>query len=137
VRSHIGGWLESKEVSRDLSRDISRDISRDLHGVHGVLVKATYYAKGFEGRKMANGQVFRHSKFSAASNRFPLGTFVRVACCKTNRAIVVEVTDRPAAGARNLDLSRAAFTALGLTEKSGWGMVTVSPIYPVSVDSKL
>jgi rare lipoprotein A len=112
--------------------------SRTEHKVaYRDLVKATYYAKGFEGRKMADGLPFYTNRFSAASNRFMIGTTVRVTCVGSGRSINVMITDRPARGTGNIDLSQAAFKALGLRVTDGWGWVSVEPIYPTNPVNEL
>lgn len=75
---------------------------------------------------MSNGEQFHQSIVTAASLRFPLGTMVRVRSIRTGKEIVVKITDRGPWGKRySLDLSKAAFRALGLSPRSGWGWVTV------------
>jgi rare lipoprotein A (peptidoglycan hydrolase) len=55
---------------------------------------ATFYAKKFEGGHTATGEVFRHSKLTAASNFFDLNTWVRVTNVLTGQSIVVRINDR-------------------------------------------
>jgi rare lipoprotein A len=94
--------------------------------VHGV---ATYYADDYHGRTMADGETFdMHDPAITASNRWPLGTRLRVrrapggpweatlsaAERRTfyDSSVVVTVQDRGAFD-HALDLSLAAFSALG------------------------
>jgi rare lipoprotein A len=92
-----------------------------------VLARASFYANKFENRPMAGGGRFHQSVPTAASLRFPLGTLVRVHSISTGRDIVVRVTDRgPWTKRFGLDLSRAAFTQLGLKQEAGWGWVLVT-----------
>lgn len=91
-----------------------------------VQVKASFYADGFEGRPMAGGGRFRQSIPSCASLQYPLGTQLRLTSVKTGRSVILTVTDRgPWTKLYQLDLSKAAFTALGLDLRAGWGWVTV------------
>lgn len=70
---------------------------------------ASYYADKFQGRKMANGQPYRKGKLTAAHNKIPLGSRVKVTNPKNHKTVKVEITDRgPHARNRMLDLSRAA-----------------------------
>lgn len=93
---------------------------------HMTLVRASFYADGFDGRRMANGKTFRQGKITAASLTYPLGTFVTVTSLKTGRSINVEITDRGPWHTRfKLDLSKAAFRALGHETRAGWVWVTV------------
>ncbi len=77
--------------------------------------KATYYADYFEGRKTANGEVYRHSGFTAAHRTIPLGTRVKVTCTGgSNESCVVTVNDRCANHAGGIiDLSKGAAAHLG------------------------
>ena len=89
-------------------------------------VKASYYADGFNGRKMANGQKFNQCRITAASLKYPLGTVLSVRSVTTGDVILVTITDRgPWNHKYSLDLSKAAFQALGLDLRAGWGWVTV------------
>lgn len=77
--------------------------------------KATYYADYFEGRKTANGDIYRHSGFTAAHRTIPLGTRVKVTCTGgSNESCVVTVNDRCADHAGGIiDLSKGAASHLG------------------------
>jgi rare lipoprotein A len=90
-------------------------------------IKASFYADAFEGRPMAAGGKFHQRVQTAASRQFPLGTTVHVVSTKTGKSIDVLVTDKgPWCKKFSLDLSKAAFRALGLSPAAGWGWVTVS-----------
>lgn len=71
---------------------------------------ATYYSNYYQGRKMTNGKSFSQSRHTAASNRYPLGSRVRVTNRKTGRSVVVTITDRCRC---SIDLSKAAFKKIG------------------------
>lgn len=68
---------------------------------------ATYYHSSLAGKKMANGRPYRPGAMTAASNRYRLGTRVRVTNRRTGKSVVVVITDR--CGSCSIDLSRAAF----------------------------
>ena len=75
---------------------------------------------------MAGGNRFHQSVPTAASLQFPLGTLVRVHSISTGREVVVRVTDRgPWTKRFGLDLSKAAFDQLGVSQKAGWTWVIV------------
>lgn len=78
---------------------------------------ASQYAKRFEGRKTATGEVFRHSKLTAASNFFKLGSMVRVTEKKTGKSVVVRINDRMAKSmarkGRVVDLTNRAANIIG------------------------
>ena len=86
----------------------SPDPSKTLYGL------ASYYAQKFEGRKTANGEIFRHSMMTAACNVLPLGTYVRVTNLKNNKVIIVKTNDRLHPKTRRIiDLTYTAATRLG------------------------
>jgi rare lipoprotein A len=74
---------------------------------------ASYYAAKFEGRKTANGEIFRHSKLTAACNVLPLGTWIEVTNIKNGKKVIVKTNDRlHPKMTRIVDLTRAAATKL-------------------------
>lgn len=78
---------------------------------------------------MANGHRFHSNVISAASLAFPLGTKVKVTNVRTGKSLSVTITDRgPWSKHFRIDLSPAAFRALGLSKKKGWGWVTVEKV---------
>lgn len=82
------------------------------HRVNGL---ASYYSSFFDGRKTANGEVFRNGRFSAAHLTLPLGTWVEVTSRATGRKLRLRVNDRgPYAKKFCLDLSQAAASFLGV-----------------------
>ncbi len=77
--------------------------------------KASYYARKFQGRKMANGETYRRSKLTAAHRRLPFGTHVEVTNLQNNKSVRVEITDRgPFVRGRIVDLSEAAARRIGM-----------------------
>ena len=82
------------------------------HRVNGL---ASYYSTFFEGRKTANGEIYRNQQFSAAHLTLPLGTWVEVTSRATGRKLRLRVNDRgPYAKKFCLDLSQAAARFLGV-----------------------
>lgn len=90
--------------------------------------KASYYARKFDGRKMADGHTFRRSANIAASKTLPLGTTAKVTNVETGKSAVVTVQDRgPHVRGRVLDVSPSVATQIGLKHK-GVASVVVKPI---------
>lgn len=82
---------------------------------HLLFGRASYYSDFFDGRKTANGEVFRQVRFTAAHRTLPLGCWVEVKSIATGRKVRVKVNDRgPFSGGFVLDLSRIAARALGV-----------------------
>ena len=82
--------------------------------------KASYYPNALSGHKTASGERFHPTGSTAASNRLPLGTHVKVTNLKNGRSTHVKVNDRgPALGDHRIDLSKKAANQIGLTRKEG------------------
>ena len=91
--------------------------------------KASFYAKMFHGRKMANGKRMDPRDDNAASKTLPLGTTAKVTNLETGRSAVVTIEDRgPYVQGRIVDLSPATAQSIGLTPKNGLANVEVAPI---------
>src|SRR5262249_35789036 len=77
--------------------------------------RASWYGRGFHGRKTANGERFDMHALTAAHRTLPLGSYVRVTNPSTNESVVVRINDRgPYARGRVIDLSYAAAKILHL-----------------------
>lgn len=90
---------------------------------------ASFYGKGFQGRKSASGERFDHRKMTAASNRFALGTWLAVRRLDSELCVVVKVNDRMHAKhrVRIIDLSRGAAERLNMIS-AGLIMVRAVPL---------
>ena len=70
---------------------------------------ASYYHNKFDGRRAANGEIFRQSKLTAAHNNVPFGTWLKVTNLRNHKTVIVKVIDRLHYKNRRLvDLSKAA-----------------------------
>ncbi len=75
---------------------------------------ASYYSNKFNGRKTANGEIFRQEKMTAACNVLPLGTWVRVTNLRNKKSVIVKINDRlHHKMKRVVDLTRSAAQKLG------------------------
>jgi len=82
---------------------------------HKVSGLASYYSSFFDGRKTANGEIYRNGAFSAAHLTLPLGSWIEVKSRATGRKLRLRVNDRgPYAQKFFLDLSQAAAKFLGV-----------------------
>lgn len=76
--------------------------------------KASYYGKEFEGRKTANGDIFRNADYTAAHRKLDFNSYVRVTNEKNNLSITVRINDRgPYVRSRIIDLSEGAARRIG------------------------
>ena len=79
---------------------------------------ASFYHDKFNGRKTASGEIFSNSKMTAANRTLPFGTMLKVTNLRSGKSVIVEVNDRgPFHSSRALDLSKAAFDAIGNTKR--------------------
>jgi len=69
---------------------------------------ASYYHDKFEGRKTATGEIFDNDNFTAASNFFKLGTFVKVTNLQNGKIVYVKINDRMGHPSRVIDLTENA-----------------------------
>lgn len=84
--------------------------------------RASYYGRGFAGRKTASGERFDPNAMTAAHPSLPFGTRVRVTR-PGGFSVTVRVNDRCGCpGGRIVDLSEAAARKLGMLRA---GVVTV------------
>ncbi len=98
----------------------------DRPGLHG---QASFYGKGFHGRRTSTGERFDVKQFTAASNHFPLGSLVAVRRVDDDRCAIVQINDRMHARHRRrvIDVSHAAAEYLGML-RAGVVFVRVAPL---------
>jgi rare lipoprotein A len=93
--------------------------------------KATFYPNSLNGRETASGDTFRQSGHTAASNKLPLGTQVKVTNLKNGKSTKVTTNDHgPALGSHRIDLSKRAAEDIGLNGKQGKVPVEMKVIRP-------
>jgi rare lipoprotein A len=79
---------------------------------------ASWYGKGFHGRKTANGERFDMRAMTAAHPSLPLDSWVLVRNLRNNKVAVLRINDRgPYHGNRVLDVSFGAARRLGFVER--------------------
>jgi rare lipoprotein A len=89
---------------------------------------ASYYARKFQGRKMADGTRMNPNANIAASKTLPLGTTARITNLESGKSEVVEIRDRgPYVGGRIVDVSPKVAEKLEMKE-DGVAPVVVKPI---------
>jgi len=99
------------------------------HSGRARVGKASFYAKKFAGRKMANGKRMNPHGNNAASKTLPLGTKAKVKNLETGQSTVVNIEDRgPYVKGRIIDLSPSTAEKIGIDRKEGVGKVEVAPI---------
>lgn len=90
---------------------------------------ASYYGGKFHGRKTASGERYDKTQFSAASNRFPIGTRVAVLRPVNGLCVIVRINDRMHRRhrVRVIDVSKGAADYLEML-KAGVVKVRVAPL---------
>ena len=75
---------------------------------------ASYYGRGFHGKKTASGEVFNQHAMTAASNSHKMGTKLKVTNVATGKSVIVKINDTGGFSrlGRRLDLSQAAFARI-------------------------
>ncbi|MGW8168851.1 MAG: septal ring lytic transglycosylase RlpA family protein [Sulfurovaceae bacterium] len=75
----------------------------------------SWYGSRFNGCRTASGERFDSTQKTAAHKTLPFGTLLRVTSTKTDKSVIVRVTDRgPFVKHRVLDVSHAAAKELGV-----------------------
>lgn len=96
---------------------------------HRRIGKASFYAKMFAGRKMADGTRMEPTGNNAASLTLPLGTTAKITNLETGKTAVVMIRDRgPYVAGRIVDLSPATARQIGLDRNTGVTRVEVAPM---------
>jgi rare lipoprotein A len=91
--------------------------------------RASYYARQFFGKPMADGAPMNPRGHNAASRTLPLGTVAKVTNVTTGRSAVVKIEDRgPYIKGRIVDLSPSTARKIGITPRIGVAKVVVAPI---------
>lgn len=111
----LGLWLPGAALAADLSSHASpRQADRKGFG-EGL---ASFYGGKFNGRKTASGEVFDKTQFTAASNRFPLGSMLVVRRPVNGLCAIVRVNDRMHRRhkLRIVDLSKSAASSLEMLQ---------------------
>ncbi|MFI4931466.1 MAG: septal ring lytic transglycosylase RlpA family protein [Burkholderiales bacterium] len=99
---------------------------------------ASFYAKMFFGRKMADGTPMDPEGDNAASRTLPLGTRARVTNLKTGQSALVTIKDRgPYVVGRIVDLSPATARVIGISPQTGLAKVEVTPIFVPLPDGRV
>jgi rare lipoprotein A len=96
------------------------ELTTDLE-IKGERGLASYYAKRFDGRRTASGQIFRNNELMAAHPSLPFGTMVRVTNVDRGSYVDVRIADRGGFAGKGrrvvIDLSQAAAARLNMLSR--------------------
>ena len=96
---------------------------------HKRFGKASFYAKKFAGKKMADGKRMDPHADNAASRTLPLGTRARVTNLETGQSALISIQDRgPYVKGRIVDLSPFTARKIGIDREKGVARVEVAPV---------
>jgi rare lipoprotein A len=102
-------------VNAYASKNEKKDAAKEEKGSTIQTGMASWYGKGFHGKMTANGDVFDLNKFTCASNKYALGTWLRVTNFRTGKSVVVMVNDRMHPRMKRIvDLSKGAAREIGM-----------------------
>jgi rare lipoprotein A len=98
--------------------------------------EASWYGKGFHGKKTASGERFNQNDHTAAHPTLPLGTEATVTNLETGKSVEVEINDRgPYVKGRDIDLSKEAAGKIGI-HKDGTAPVKIEANVPSDEEKK-
>jgi len=116
-------WVKTWITIYFLSLPSSLPLQEDV--ILGTQLKglASYYGKGFHGRRTANGEIMNKYALTCAHKTLPFGTMLEVVNPYNNRSVVLRVNDRgPYSGKRIIDVSEKAAIELGMVK---YGVINV------------
>jgi rare lipoprotein A len=117
---------EKAEGKNDLVKDAVK-VKTDANGEPVVeqVGEASWYGKGFHGKKTASGEKFDQQDLTAAHPTLPMGTEATVTNLETGKSVDVTINDRgPYSKGRDIDLSKEAGKEIGI-EKDGAAPVKI------------
>ena len=136
--SAVGAAAEGKSNGPSVARVKPVANQQLAHTGRKRVCKASFYAKMFHGRKMANGKPMDPRDDNAASKTLPLGTKALVTNLENGQKAVVTIQDRgPYVPGRILDVSPATARQLGIGHEDGVAKVAVAPILVPQADGSV
>ena len=79
--------------------------------------KASFYADFFHGRKTASGDIYSRNLLTAAHNKLPFGTRIKVTNKRNGKSVVVKINDRGGFTKVDIDLSWEAARRIGMLKE--------------------
>jgi rare lipoprotein A len=79
---------------------------------------ASVYSATFQGKRTASGEIFNHNDLTAAHQKHPFGSLVKVTRVDNGKSVVVRIIDRgPFVSQRVTEVSKAAAVRLGVVNE--------------------
>ena len=134
---HADGNADQKNTPQSRAAEKARYHPPDFSAQKRV-GKASFYARQFSGKTMADGTKMNPQGDNAASKTLPLGTTAKVTNIETGKSAVVTIEDRgPYVPGRIVDLSPATAGKIGITPRKGVAPVVVAPITVPQPDGRI
>lgn len=106
----------AQEVKETSGNSVVAEIEKVAENVKDGI--ASYYHDKFVGRQTATGEIFDNNRFTAASNNFKLGSYVKVTNLSNGEVIYVRINDRMAkSNTRVIDLTSMSAKKLQFHKK--------------------
>lgn len=121
----LPAWLAAPPalVAADAASDAAAPAQPPAPESFTQTVQASWYARHFQGRKTASGELYNRQAWSAAHREWPMPSWVEVSSPDGQRKVVVRVNDRgPFHKGRGIDLSESAAEAVGLVQSPGMAL---------------
>lgn len=111
-------WLTADSLPLQTASDLKEEVKTDEPDNYFLAV-ASWYGAAFDGRKMANGQVFNmYDETLVAHKKLPFGTKLEIVNPDNDSVLYATVSDRgPYISGRDFDLSYAGARKLDMVEK--------------------
>ena len=104
-----------KHIQKQKQKKQDKHVKHKIHP-QTLYGQASFYNDKFNGRKTASGEKFSQKKLTAACNKLPLGTKIKVTNIQNGKSVIVKVNDRLHPKMKRIvDLSKAAAKKIGLT----------------------
>jgi rare lipoprotein A len=119
VNNDETGLVPVNDMSSNVINDQINEVSTSLISFEdqGEMV-ASWYGPRFHGKLTANGEIYDQDSYTAAHKKYSFGTLLKVTNPRNHKSIIVRINDRgPYIKGRELDLSKASATALGMMDR--------------------
>ena len=140
VAKKVGKKADQTEKAEGKDNLVKDDVKVKSDGKGEPVIEqegeASWYGKGFHGKKTASGEKFNQNDHTAAHPTLPLGTEAKVTNLETGKSVEVEINDRgPYVKGRDIDLSKEAAGEIGI-HKDGAAPVKIEAKVPSEEETK-
>ena len=135
IAAPAAGMVKSSGKARATATASTVHLDRSGQKQVGI---ASFYAKRYSGKTMADGTPMHLYSSNAASLTLPLGSTAMVTNLETGKSATVTIRDRgPYVKGRIIDLSPATAQSIGIDRRQGLAKVEVTPVSVPMVDGSV